>query len=363
MLLYSERLSKFSKTVTALIEHVLSREVGLKVTRNRFWNAEKTFSYPISVVIFNHKPCLGYFDSQFLELGFHVAWSYKNPQELLNVIRHELAHYLAFIKYGTSITPHGQEFKELCKSFNWGEQVYSACQEFVDEKEAFEEEKVRKIQKLLALSSSANAFEAEQALLKARALMLKHAVHEGVSEKEEMFHLVRVMHQPRVDGKMRAIAKICETFFVSCVFSKTAEGVHLELLGQPEHVQIAQYVADSLSRELEHLWQNAKKTCPGLQGQGAKNAFFLGVAKGYSAKVDAGICVEKSFETTLIVLEKQLTLAKKLAYKSLRTHSSSSRSHQSADRLGQDCGKQLSIKPGLTESMKSGLLKLMLIKK
>jgi hypothetical protein len=352
MLVYSYRFSHLTKNIYHLVEEILVKEVGVNVIRGRFWNHEKTFSYPISIVIYSHKKCLGYFDPEFLELGFHQAWAFKSLEELKDVIRHELAHYLIFIKYGPYIDPHGKEFKDLCLSYGWGENVYRASKEFEYSEGVQEEEKVRKIKKLLALSSSHNPYEAEQALLKARELMIKSDFTCANSE-EEIFYLKRVLKQNAVDGKMRAIAKICETFFVSCVFHKTPYCVYLEILGSYDHIQIAEYVAEYLNNELEHLWQQAKGEYSQLKGLGAKNAFFLGVAKGYIAKANQGALAVVSAEKALLILDKQLATAKQLVYKKLRSLKTYSKNNLSADLLGQSCGKGLSIKPAVATSQTS----------
>ena len=358
MLVYSYRYAQLTQVILAEAKNILEKEVGVKVTQGRFWNYEKTFSYPLSIVIYNHKACLGYFDPVFLELGFHSAWAFKRLEELKDVIRHELAHYLAFIKYGGDIEAHGKEFKELCLSFGWNETVYRASKEFENLKSCEkEEDKVRKIKKLLALSSSSNSFEAQQALLKARELMI-HSAYTSIDSQEEIFYLKRVLKQKAVEGKMRAIAKICETFFVSCVFFKTEQAIYLELLGSYEHVQIGEYVAQYLDKELENHYQKAKQESLYLKGLGAKNAFFLGVAKGYIAKVNQGAAAIKSSEKALILLDKQLATAKQLAYKKLRSLKTYGKKNLSAELLGQSCGKSLSIKPAVT-SVQKGVTKLL----
>ncbi len=353
MLVYSYRYAQLTQVILTEAKEILEKEVGLKVTQGRFWNHEKTFSYPLSIVIYNHKTCLGYFDPEFLELGFHSAWAFKSLEEIKDVIRHELAHYLVFIKFGGHIEPHGKEFKELCLSFGWNENVYRASKEFEYlESCEKEKEKVRKIKKLLALSSSHNSFEAEQALLKARELMIKSA-YTSLDPQEEIFYLKRVLKQKAVDGKMRAIAKICETFFVSCVFFKTQYAIYLEILGSYDHVQIGEYVAQYLDKELENYYLKAKQESLFLKGLGAKNAFYLGIAKGYIAKVNQGAVPIKSSEKALIVLDKQLATAKKLAYKKLRSLKTYGKKNISADLLGQSCGKSLSIKPAVTSAQTS----------
>jgi hypothetical protein len=61
--------------------------VGFGVHGDRFYDRSGR-SFPIKIVIFNKKNKLGYFDSNFLELGFHQSVMYQSEQMLTNLIRH-----------------------------------------------------------------------------------------------------------------------------------------------------------------------------------------------------------------------------------------------------------------------------------
>ena len=63
---------------------------------------------------------LGYFDSNFYELGFHECLMQSSREQLSNVIRHELAHYMTFINYGEAVQPHGAEFRAFCQANGMG---------------------------------------------------------------------------------------------------------------------------------------------------------------------------------------------------------------------------------------------------
>ena len=160
------------------------------------------------------------------------------------------------------------------------------------------------------------------------------------------------MKQPKKTAKLRSIAKILETFFVSVVFNRSTEGTHLEILGTAMNVQIAEYVADILEEKLEVLWDMTKKEY-NLKGTIAKNSFFYGVAKGYCDKISA---LKRSYETevttALILLEKTLERGREMAYKRLTTTRSSGNCCKESSQLGEEAGKGLSINLGIGRSSK-----------
>ncbi len=352
MIVYSNRIVRFIREIKHFIKLVLSREVRLRVTGDRFYNREETISYPIKVVIYNNKSMLGYFNADFYELGFHERLMYSSSTKLQNLIRHELAHYLTYNMHGGATQPHGSEFRAFCELLGWGEDVYKAtlCLED-DDTPAIEESTVlRKVQKLMALATSTNQHEAEQAMIKSQQLLLMHNIESrDVNETEdEKVFLKRIMKQKREDAKMRSIAKILETFFVSTVYSRAGGFTYLEILGSAVNVEIAEYVADVLHHELDRLWQQV-----GLRGTTAKNSFLLGLAKGYCNKVEA---LKQEYRTdftnALMVIEKKLVDGRAMAYKHLSSRSSSTKFCQNAATLGEQLGRQLNITPAVSSPSK-----------
>lgn len=357
MIIYSKKIIQFVHEIKQTIKSVLSKEVHLKVGRDRFLDRRQKASYPINVVIYNNKRMLGYFDFNFYELGFHESLMQSSKEQLHNIIRHELAHYLTFIAHGEAIQPHGPEFRTFCQQLGWGEEVYRATTCLEDGQSIFSPEEspvLRKVQKLMALATSSNRNEAEQAMIKSQALLLKHNLE--YREAEEKVFLKRIMKQKRENAKMRSIGKILETFFVSIVFSRGKEFTYLEILGDAVNVEIAEYVASVLDRELENLWNQAKSLAH-LKGAIAKNSFFLGLAKGYCNKIQA-LKREYNREVTsaLMVIEQKLLDARSMAYH----HLSSTKRHGSHCRqsssLGEQMGRLLNINPALNRASKSEAL-------
>lgn len=358
MIVYSKKIIAFVKEIKRAISHILTQEIGVKVSGSRFCDFKQKSSYPIAVVIFNNKNMLGYFDPHFYELGFHEQLMHAKREQLHHVVRHELAHYFTYILHGEKAEAHGVEFKAFCKRMKWEEEVAKAaiCLESQEGMGQIEQSSVfRKVQKLMALSSSGNQYEAELAIIKSQQLLLKHNIESkylGAEEEEKVF-LKRIMGQKKENAKMRAIGKILETFFVSIVFSRSANLTYLEILGSIVNLEIAEHVATVLDRELENLWKSAQKGAS-LKGKVAKNSFFLGVAKGYCNKINA---LKQEYTTdiaqALMVIEKQLSDAKAMAYTRLSTSRSSGSHCRTSSALGEKMGRDLNINPAVGKTSKS----------
>lgn len=355
MIVYSKKIIQFVNEIKCTVKEVLRREVGLKVMESHFLDRRQEAYYPIKVVVYNHKSMLGYFDSNFYELGFHECLMHSSRAQLHHIIRHELAHYVTFINYGETVQSHGAEFRAFCQQMGWGEDVYKAtiCLDNGLNVSDIEESSVfRKVQKLMALANSSNKNEAEQAMIKSQQLLLKHNIETKYigGENEEKLFLKRIMKQKKENAKMRAIAKILETFFVNIVYNRAGGFIYLEILGSEVNLEIAEYVASVLHHELDKLWKQAQQQA-NLKGMVAKNSFFLGLAKGYCNKIQA---LKREYNSdvaqALMVIEKQLVDAKALVYPRL----SSSRSHanycQESSALGEQMGRQLNINPGINRS-------------
>ncbi|MBA3239007.1 MAG: DUF2786 domain-containing protein [Parachlamydiaceae bacterium] len=334
--------------------------MNVKVHGNRFWNRWQTASYPISVVIYNTHRRLGYFNPDFYEMGFHECLIHSSKEQLRNIIRHELAHYMMFIEYEGLVQPHGPEFRAFCLKLGWGEEVYRATTALEGQSD-FESEKssiFRKIQKLMALTESSNKNEAEQAMIKSQQLLLKHNLEsmDVVDDEGEKVYLKRILKQPKENAKMRSIAKILETFFVNTIYSRGSNTTYLEISGSAINIEIAEHVAEVLHRELEKLWEQAKKQHIALKGMTAKNSFFLGVAKGYCIKVQA---LKKEYQSDvmngLMVIEKQLIKAKEIIYPRLFSSKSQANFCPTSSALGEQMGRALTLNPTVSASKQSGL--------
>ena len=359
MLIYSKKIIHFIQSVKLFVKHVLSKEVGLRVHGERFYDKNNAYSYPIKVVIFNNRSMLGYFDPQFYELGFHECLMHADKAVLQDIVRHEIAHYITFMNYGDWVEPHGTHFKAFCQQMGWSQEVQRATICFDESLSLPGEEEnsvLRKVQKLMALATSTNPHEAESAMIKSQQLLLKHnlALKNVVDADDEKVFLKRIMEQKKEDAKMRAIARILETFFVSTIYSRKEGAVFLEIIGSATNVEIAGYVATILEHKLDEMWEETKKRLPGLKGVVAKNSFFLGVARGYCDKIHF---LKKQYDQNtshaLILIEKQLKDAVDMVYQRLRKGSSRARYCPHSSSLGELAGRDLNINPAVNNYAKN----------
>lgn len=355
MIIYSKKIVSFINEIKQAVKELLAREVGLKVGSDYFYDRWMRSSYPINIIIYNDASQIGYFDPNFHELGFHECLMHVPREKLRNVIRHELAHYITFINYGVVMPPHSEEFKNLCTSMGWGEEVQRAAIALEGKKvdsQGVEGAVLRKVKKLLALATSSNIHEAEQAMIKSQQLLLRHHVDAAYIEEteDEKIVLKRIVKQKRKDAKTSAIGNILATFFVSVVYNRSNDFTCLEILGDSVNVSIAEYVASVLDHQLDVLWNQAQKSTH-VRGKVAKNSFFFGVAKGYCDKVHALKQASAADMTkALMVIEKKLDDAKAMAYSRLRSSRSNAFYCEEAALLGQKAGKQLNINPAINKT-------------
>lgn len=364
MIVYSKKIALFIQEIKSAVKGILSKEINVEVSHDRFSDRYRRATYPIKIVVYNTKSMLGYFDPHFYELGFHECLMHAPKEQLYNIIRHELAHFINFIEYGVTINSHGPEFRLFCQQMKWSEEVYKAtiCLENIENVPGIEESSVlRKIQKLMALASSSNHHEAELAMIKSQQLLLKHNIESKYigSDDDEKVFLKRIMKQRKENAKMRAIAIILQTFFVTTVYSRAGEFTYLEIMGNSVNIEIAEYVAAVLQSELDNLWDQAQQHTH-LKGLVAKNSFFLGLAKGYCNKINA---LKRDYNGevahALMVIEKKLADAKSMAYPRLSSSKRGGNHCSASSALGELMGRQLNINPALNKSSPSDAIGLL----
>lgn len=364
MLVYSKKITRFINSIKSTILEILSKELRLKVFSERFYDFEQRRHYPINVVIYNNKNMLGYFDTEFYELGFHERLMFVNNTQLQNIIRHELAHYMTFLKYGYPDKPHGWAFINFCRSVGWGDEISAAtiCLEEGDHSSTEMSSTFRKVQKLMSLATSSNPHEAELAMIKSQQLLLKHNLESQNIERidqddDEKIYLKRVLKQKRADAKMQSIARILNTFFVNTVYNHSGYFTYLEIVGSLVNLEIAEYVANILQHELDWLWDQAKQQHSNLKGLVAKNSFFSGIAKGYCNKIEAFKAdYSPDVNNALVVIAKKLVDAEDLIYSNLTTRKSSRKFCPNSSALGEQAGRQLNFNAAINQPSKNSEL-------
>lgn len=359
--MYSNTIKSFIIRVREDIREIVNFEMNLKMDRTRvFYNG---IFYPLNIVVFEDNTRLGYFDSRTYELGLSKKLMYQAHDRVLkNVIRHELAHFLAHIIYGPEVL-HGEEFKNICRKFGWDTEVERAYGNIILENEKLEgdlktEKLLERLKKLLALTSSDNPHERELATLKANQLLLDHNLDMARQNHpdDETVYVKRVLEATRKQTKHIVIYEILKTFFVSPVFNHGRGIFYLEVIGDKTSVELAEYVAHFLNHELEVMWKVVKKMNPTFKSIAAKNSFLKGVSKGYIEKIESQKKMSaQSFELALI--EKNLALQLKTVYSRLGHSAMGGGAHHSdANAAGIESGRNLSIKPGVSNNSKTTFL-------
>lgn len=357
MPIYSDNICLFIQEVEKAAKRILEQETKVVVRGHRFYNFSRTASYPLSIVIYNDRRELGYFDPNFYEIGLHECLMHVKQTQLHDIIRHELGHYLTYIHHPFA-SSHGPEFQALCKRFGWEQNVSRAktTLEIDEGKETAQDSPLlRKIEKLLALTTSHNKHEAEVAMLKAQELLLRHNIDltKLSTEKplEETIILKRVLQSKKRSAKLNAIARILQTFFVNIIYRAGKDYTYLEISGSQTNVEIAEYVANFLERELENLWDSAQEQYPILHGLIAKNSFFSGVATGYCNKVEAlKKDLPKEMSSSLIVVERSLEKMLNLVYPKLSNTKSCQKKCTASSNIGEQMGKSLQINPAISNN-------------
>ena len=109
---------------------ILQDELKCSVSKN-FFKFQDNF-YPIKIkfainVIEKNRPIIGSFNPHNLTitLNYHY-YQQLNHLEQLNLIRHELAHYIDYILRGHTGQDHDAYFHQLCLSYGWDKNVYAA---------------------------------------------------------------------------------------------------------------------------------------------------------------------------------------------------------------------------------------------
>lgn len=343
----------FLQRLSGLAKSIITNEVGVKISRSRIHY--KNYSYPFSIVAFESDNQLGYFDHHSYQIAINKRLMYTAKQDVIkNILRHEIAHLISFLEYGRSISHHGIEYKEICKKFGWGKDVYLSQTNIELQNEKIEgdiisEKVISKVKKLLQLASSDNQHEAELATIKANELLISHNISKLhiKAEQEDTVYVNRVIQGKRILAKHRAIHRILETFLVRPIFSTSSGNFYLEVTGDKVNVELANYVALFLDQQLDRLWLDTRKNYQNIKGPTAKNSFMNGVANGYVSKIKT-FQNKSSNSKDIIKIEKDLEKKISMIYKRLRsTGQSSTKSCNLSSALGEAAGKNLSIRPAI----------------
>lgn len=354
MIIYDQVSIAFIQKAQEMLKEILGN-LGFPVKTSRF--LFQNYLYPIKVVVFEGKEW-GHFQSGYFQIGLNKKLIYSAKDSVIrDILKHELAHYLTWIKYG-DVNSHGKEFHETCRLYGFSSSISEATLnlEFANQSKEgdIEAEKVlEKVKKLFQLAQSSNPHEAEVATMKANALLLRHNLDHLKNQDEDPLYMDRVMCQKRKDAKLMSVYEILRHFLVRPVVSMGKGTCSIEITGTKTNVLLASYVANFLDLEMERLWQVSKQEYK-LEGLRAKNSFFMGLAKGFGEKMKSS---KENFSSddqkSLILVEKNLDLKIRQIYGRLSSTHSSHRTDERANSLGVLKGRELQIRQGVEGKLKN----------
>ncbi|GAB6097833.1 hypothetical protein JCM14469_40870 [Desulfatiferula olefinivorans] len=225
---------------------------------------------------------------------FVTAYPWDAVQE---VLIHEMAHQYAHEVLGAyHETAHGPAFHEACKHLRANPEAsgtYRPLTDRINAPEQTENDRILlKIQKLLALGQSKNAFEAQAALTKARALMDRFKVeidaHSRGADVVSMFIGRPVLRHFREEYILSRLLidhySVYGIWIPSYVMEKGKMGTVLEISGRIRHVTTAAYAHDFIVNQIDMAWDAFRAGRPLTRS--LKTDFACGLIQGFSASLE-----------------------------------------------------------------------------
>jgi hypothetical protein len=314
----------------------------------------------------------GLWDSVNDELSINQKLLRYYPWEAVeHVMRHEMAHMIVSdIWRADDVSPHGETFKRACNILNIpGDRCDSST--YLMAYGQTDEKVVRKVKKLMALSTSSNVNESTSAMAKAHALMRKHNVKDIYEDDERDIFISRPIGiiGKTVPQYVRSICAILEEFyFVKHIATyhreKSKRGFgyekfrYVEIFGKPENLDLAEYVFHFLYNQGMSHWEEFKKEAKELgddiKGTYSKQAyledFYLGYGRKLGNEKDKGEVEETETEAeamneVLSLAEDKLDDRYKKNYPNLVYRSTRGTTKSGGD--GYSSGNKLKFRPGV----------------
>jgi hypothetical protein len=237
----------------------------------------------------------------------------QHPWDIVvEVLKHEMAHQLAYERLGGYESPHGAIFKDACRLLGVAGWASSASCDLPPEipdwrqrvltSEA--ERLLNRVEKLLALAESSNEHEAALAVERVRQLYAKYNLDRLAAGSDSAYvHCVINRRRRRIESDDSAIFGILTAhFLVRAVFTSLYDACDLceyrvvELLGARENVLMAEYVYHFLRHKLDTLWEEYRIRTGAAAL--AKRSYMLGVLSGFREKLDASAVANAEASST-----------------------------------------------------------------
>lgn len=218
---------------------------------------------------------------------------------VIEILKHEMAHQWVSDMYGEQGAPHGEPFLTACRRLGVAEWAARASGDLPEVIEHWkdralsgdEERLLKRVEKLLALATSANEHEAVLAMQRVRELYARHNIDRlRHGQSDGMVYLILTRRQKRISQAESMIYSLLnEFFFVRVVTGSRYDAQDCceyriaEVMGTRENVLMAEYVYHFLWNQAQALWQTYIQTTKAKAS--ARASFVFGVMVGFRAKL------------------------------------------------------------------------------
>ena len=237
---------------------------------------------------------------RMIRISHRLIQQYSWDQVLM-VLKHEMAHQVCSEVYRLKTLTHGQSFQQACNLLGVTspynepqgdlESVVAAPPR--DFQTASGRRLIGRIRKLLALASSDNEHEAALAMQRATEMLTRYNL--DLSEQDAGSGYLRLIINTRrkqMPAYRRMICAILRDFFfvqVICSSIYDAESccsyTSVNLLGRAENVPVAEHCYYFLEHQLPALWHVYGQQYLKGNRRTAKNSYYLGLLQGFSEKM------------------------------------------------------------------------------
>ena len=274
------------------------------------------------------------------------------------VLLHETAHQFADEVLGASFEPpHGLRFQNACHLLRANPRasgVYPLLDDRVKADGIRREDKsLLRIKKLMALATSPNLHEAEAAMAKAHALMVKYNL-QLLEEAGASFETVSLSRPAlRHPAEQYSLAHFLQEFYFvqgiwvsAFVLEKKKMGRVLEISGTLPNLQVASYVYDFVSRFILAQWE--KYDSGRNLNRRRRTDFALGIIEGLRTKLQSANGRKDSLSG--LVRREDPRLRQYMSYRYPRTAAVSAARIRQDPRVlqdGREVGRNMVISKGL----------------
>lgn len=218
--------------------------------------------------------------------------------EVLEVLKHEVAHQYVDECMAVDETAHGPSFRALCERLGIDSRASGAPTSTAENQDESDpaSHMVARIHKLLALAQSSNRNEAEIAATTARRLMLKFNIEVGSApERDTSRYGYRHLGRPSgriLDHDRRLALLLTKYFFVEGIWIPVyrplegKRGSVFEICGLEPNLLMADHVHGFLTTTSERLWREYRRTTKRRSNRD-RQAFLSGVMRGFDDKLAA----------------------------------------------------------------------------